>query len=136
MLIYLFSVVYYAMGVTLKDAFFWVARPSPGHLFSTPVVVLSTLAVGAILFFFRQKLRAFYGLTEVIIGLKVATNRAAASEQVASLQDPDFYLALLTAGIYLVVRGLDNMREGMFGDKARDPWAGWIVQRVKSIVKE
>ncbi|MBL8677297.1 MAG: hypothetical protein JNJ47_07790 [Alphaproteobacteria bacterium] len=64
------------------------------------------------LFIFRLKRRAIYGVVEAITGLVVASYRVY-SDYPFDLKDPGFYLALLTAGIFLIVRGFDNIHQGL-----------------------
>ena len=51
----------------------------------------------------------FYGFTEVLVGATVAGYRVATNQGL----NTELYLVVLTAGIYLVVRGLDNVQQGL-----------------------
>ena len=46
--------------------------------------------------------------------------------------DAGFYLALLTAGVYLVVRGLDNIYLGLTKEPI-DPLASWLGRKIEKI---
>ena len=68
-----------------------------------------------------------YGLSEVLVGVSVAVERTTATTASgASPLDTSFYLAMLTASVYLVVRGLDNIHQG-FTNEPIDPIAARIV---------
>lgn len=112
LMIALMGVVYYAMGAALKDAYLWLRTPSSTNSVAGLTTALATLLVGLALFYFRLHLRSPYGLTEILIGLAVATQRAAVAGE-GGREDAAFYLAVLTAGVYLVVRGLDNVHQGI-----------------------
>lgn len=76
-----------------------------------------TLTIGAALFFIRLKFRCLYGSTEVIVGVAVGYFQVAKVNSNIPL-DESFFVPFLTAAIYLVVRGLDNMHAGL---KASNP---------------
>lgn len=71
-----------------------------------------TLIAGGVLFFIRLKFRCLYGGTEVIVGVAVGYFQAARVSPDIPL-DESFFVPFLTAAIYLVVRGLDNMHAGL-----------------------
>lgn len=85
------------------------ATLSQGALVSA--VVVATAFAGAMLFAFRLYARAMYGCTEALVGLIIAGERASAEVR-WPIENLNFDLAILTAGVYLVVRGLDNVHEG------------------------
>lgn len=114
------SIEYYSMFVTLKDIFLWIKSPSFSGNGKVICIALLTLALGAGLFYFRLKLRACYGMTEAVVGLIVATNKIPTEAQ--DITNPEFYLAILTASLYLVVRGFDNIHQGLTKDP-KDPLA-------------
>jgi hypothetical protein len=118
--------VYFSVGASLIDVFFWLRSTLPIGQFTA----LLTLPVGLLLFYFRLKLRAFYGLTEALVGMAVAAQRAS-DIGVIALDNRNFYLAILTAGIYLVVRGLDNIHQGLTKPHL-DPLAAKLIARFKS----
>lgn len=76
---------------------------------------LMTVALGGLFFGFRLKQRFLYGLIEACAGVAVGMHRVTLEHWPNAPQSPGFYLALLTAGIYLVVRGLDNMHQAVRG---------------------
>src|ERR1700682_1350931 len=83
------------------------------------MVVLATAIAGAVLFAFRLHARALYGFTEAIVGLLIAGQRAAVETR-WPIEDLSFDLAVLTAGVYLVVRGLDNVHQGLKKEPRRN----------------
>jgi hypothetical protein len=112
------AVVYYGGAVVLIDLIRWMQNPSglgeKGQVMA--VTAVSTLVIGVVLFFFRLRLRFVYGITEAFIGIVVAVQRVSSEPTAGFPTEAGFYLAVLTAGIYLVVRGLDNAYQGL-----RDP---------------
>lgn len=68
------------------------------------------------LFYFRLKARCIYGLTESVVGVLIALNKV--TSEVLQLNKSEFYLAILTASLFLIVRGgFDNMHVGLENDK-------------------
>lgn len=116
------GVAMYSMAVAAGDGIRWIAFQlvQPGR---SPIVLATSAAAAAILLFtFRLRYRCMYGLSEALIGLVVAANQAGAG--------PGLYLTVLTAGVYLVVRGLDNIHQGW---KAKsDPLAEAVVDAASS----
>jgi|GEM_PF-6213931 len=105
------SPVFYSIGVSILDLLRWVSSPRIPTKETVPFTIFFTLFIGIILFYFRLYLRSLYGISEILVGLTVAGTRVIAESQ-AVIIEPKFYLTLLTAGIYLVVRGLDNLHQG------------------------
>lgn len=115
---YVAAALYYAVGASIKDAYFWLQALDLTRNGKIALAVGITLVAGLVLFVFRLKLRSTYGLTEALVGLVVAGSRV--SSDIDKLgSDPALYLTVLTAGVYLVVRGLDNVHQGL----AKDPIA-------------
>lgn len=129
-LIYGASIFYYGIGAGIMDAYKWMISPTIPKRNAIVLAILATLLLGIALWYFRLKRRAFYGLTETMIGLTVVAFRAL-SESEDNLNTPEFYLALLTAGIYLVVRGLDNIHQGLTKEPV-DPWGFKIYNMLKA----
>lgn len=93
------------------DSARWLANMADDRNISVAAGVIATGVTGGVLFYFRLKVRCLYGCSEVLVGLLVAGARLNA-EPVPSLNAP-ILVALLTAGAYLVVRGLDNIHQGV-----------------------
>lgn len=115
---YVAAALYYAVGASIKDGYLWLQSLDLTRNGKIALAVGITFVAGLALFVFRLKLRSTYGLTEALVGLVVAGSRV--SSDIDKLgSDPALYLTVLTAGVYLVVRGLDNVHQGL----ARDPIA-------------
>ena len=121
------SVGIYGAASALFDGFQWVALALSDRTRSTAFVVIVTGAVGLALFGIRVKWRVVYGLTEAVVGLLVAGHRVNANGVTSA--DMALVLAILTAGVYLVVRGLDNVHQGWKSET--DPIAKWFAKRQK-----
>jgi hypothetical protein len=105
----LVAAVYYEIGVAIEDFALWAISVRS----KTIVVPLSVFVFGSILYYCRFRFRSLYGLTEVLIGVVVAVSRVSTISDAGSAIRADFLLALLTAGVYLVVRGFDNVHQGV-----------------------
>lgn len=105
--------IFYSIGAVVVDTYLYLAGPRSGRTGTAILTIILTLSLGIALFVFRLKRRALYGLTEVIVGVVVAVYRVSAAPLGSSITNPDLYLAVLTAGIYLIVRGLDNIHQGL-----------------------
>jgi len=128
----LLGLFFYSLGAPLKDFFLWLLQPSVSKRKAVLLVVLATLILGGLLFLWRLRLRAIYGLTEAMVGLWVAADRVSVQE--LSLDKISSYLGILTAAIYLVVRGLDNIHQGIFKEP-RDPAAQWLLRKNETLAK-
>jgi hypothetical protein len=93
----------------------------------TVVVGLMVVGGGGLLYWFRLKQRFLYGLTEAVAGVLVGMHRVSLEQWSGVPKSSGFYLALLTAGIYLVVRGIDNMHQA---HRAGDP----TLQRIARLI--
>lgn len=101
--------------------------------FRTWLTVLAggvTLAVGALFFWFRLRERFLYGLSEALAGAAVAAHRLSIEPGQGVPGDRGFYFAVLTAGVYLVVRGIDNMHTAM--NSHSDPFLRWYQRWIAS----
>ena len=78
------------------------------------ITTVAVLAVGCLLFAIRYFVRCVYGLTETLVGVVVAVYRIRTDLPTLDRFDAAVALAVLTAGIYLIVRGLDNIHQGYF----------------------
>ncbi|MDN7182231.1 hypothetical protein M0D69_30290 [Caballeronia sp. SEWSISQ10-4 2] len=85
----------------------WATRPDIAPAWRLSVVLGVTLVASVVLFLFRLKARCVYGCSEAVAGLYAAQNVAT-----GDIHGPAFFFALLTAGVYLCVRGLDNKHQG------------------------
>ncbi|MDE1141157.1 MAG: hypothetical protein PW999_16110 [Paraburkholderia tropica] len=90
----------------------------PGWIYSMSThknsfTVRVTLLLGVALFLFRFKFRVIYGFTEVCAGLLLAYRAADSSKNPFPLTDPIFLFLLTASAVYIVVRGIDNMHQGV-----------------------
>jgi hypothetical protein len=129
------SVGFYVLGVSLYDLFRWarsfviVASYGPARI--RILVALSSLGIGAICYAVRSRYRTCYGITEIIIGVLVALSKTSENStnfnqlevtQVSST----FALAVLTASVYLIVRGFDNLAQGLEKDPVVAASIRWL----------
>lgn len=93
------------------------------HIFalftSTPRLFVSMAAVssGAILYWFRQRYRTSYGMVETLVGAWISVN----AFPLNSTLDIAAGLQVL-GGLYVVVRGLDNVGNGLKGTRYEPNW--------------
>ena len=123
--------LYYAVGASLKDAFFWLQRLSLSQTEAIAAASAVTLLGGMSLFYFRLRLRCFYGISEVIVGVYVGGQRVVVENN--NQLDIALLFAILTTSVYLVVRGLDNAHQG-WTKEPYDPAAKWLVQLVAKVL--
>ncbi|CAE6793488.1 hypothetical protein R70006_04959 [Paraburkholderia domus] len=98
-----------SMVLVLFLLYQWAISPDVATALAIPVLLGATLLTSGLLFWFRLKYRCMYGCSEALVGILVASAKI---EAAPNLSAPQFLLLLLTAGIYLIVRGLDNMHQG------------------------
>ncbi len=109
----LFCIGVYGLAFMAKGHYSWVAQRIPAGPLGELVMFTGTLTLGVLLFGFRLKARFFYGLTEAVVGAMVATTKMPSEGVDLASWHSETYLTILTAGVYLVVRGLDNMHTGL-----------------------
>lgn len=98
---------YYGIVSAVLDVLRWVAIHLSDSGRSASLAIAISAFLGVAFFVFRLKFRFVYGMTEAFVGLAVAGYRATSTGTV----DTALLLTVLTAGVYLVVRGLDNMHQ-------------------------
>lgn len=123
------AVVIYSMFVTAADSLGWLIASTFVNRQTISLTASITLCAGIVLFYFRLHMRCIYGATEAIAGVAVAVQRVTI-EPTSPAQAPAFYLAILTAGVYLVVRGLDNVHQG-WTKEPHDRVAKWVVNKLR-----
>ena len=120
-LVSVLSVGFYVFKVSLIALFAWarsiIGQPSLGPTRVRIIVAVSALFIGGVCYFLRSRLRACYGLTEILVGILVALSKTSETPPGSNNLDvtqvsPTFAIAILTASVYLIVRGLDNLVEG------------------------
>jgi hypothetical protein len=92
------------------------------HSFAAMLVV----TIGIVLFLIRLFLRATYGAMETAVGAYVGAHRFTTEFDVSASLESSFEVSvgIITAGVFLVVRGLDNMHQGV----STDPLLQWMVR--------
>ena len=134
------AVAYYGVGVAVKDLSLWAIRPTNLLHTASFAVGLTALAAGTFLFLVRLKFRFVYGLSEAVMGFVVAVYKFTQDLSANNALSANTYLVVLTAGIYLMVRGFDNMHIGLTKEPL-DPIAAkvtaWLFgPTVKSTAKQ
>lgn len=88
-------------------------KPSmPMILAATAVAFLAAVA----LLEFRNRFRSTYGVTEMLLGLYVAVNKFSNIGQIENAASRDLLIGVLTASVYLMVRGIDDIKLGFHED--------------------
>ncbi|MGB4065559.1 MAG: hypothetical protein WBK19_17180 [Azonexus sp.] len=105
------GVVILSVYSSAVDTVAWMQSPNLDDYVVKVISAVAVLIAGHVLFLFRQKYRPIYGATELLVGVAIAMNNGH-----ELLKNGEFDLtmvfAFITAGVYLVVRGLDNIHEG------------------------
>jgi len=129
-----YTFVIYGFFASVTDLFTWVGRAL--HSVSRHAVIPASLAavivlcIGSLLYFVRFRFRACFGITEAAVGLVIGMERLA-SQPIDKLPPAqDFLLVLLTASVYLIVRGFDNVYQGVHSTPS-DPIAQWVLASIK-----
>jgi len=82
---------------------------------------LIALTIGLLLFKLRSSARIHYGLTEIMFGmLSVLATTSPIGQSGNSIQ-----VLQIGAGIYIVVRGLDNLKIGLDAAPTHSMWGLW-----------
>jgi hypothetical protein len=127
-----FILTYVTMTAFL-DLQAWIANLS-GTSVRAAITAALVLFLGITCFMLRLHGRAVYGLVEVVVGVTVALRRLDISKIGQVATDPELALALLTASIYLVVRGFDNIHQGLTKeprDAVSQLFLRWLLKPVK-----
>ena len=109
----LLAFIEYCFFVGTKEAYYFLLRVLPEGLFITAFVGAAVLSVGFVLFKIRSSARFCFGLLEAIIGIWISIQRIPVTGGDPFGWGADFFWATLTAGVFLVVRGFDNMSIGL-----------------------
>lgn len=99
------------------------ASPDVEAIRTVSALLGATLLVSACLFWFRLKCQFLYGCSEACVGVLVALLRILSDAETAQVSTPQFLLLLLTAGVYLIVQGFDNMHKGATKTPADPVWS-------------
>ena len=119
----LMGVLCYSAAVAAVDFFNWILHLNQidDRRRFAAISAAAILILGWLFFWMRQRIRFTYGLIEASVGAAFAAFRYSAENEIGLPVDTGFYFAMLTAGVYLVVRGLDNMQQGW--KEGNDPLA-------------
>ena len=98
----------------------YLASRSEDQVVKGSLTAGACLALGLAFYMFRQSQRIAYGLLEAGVGMYLAWAKAvdAPGPLVDSAGQPTFVAAVLTASVYLIVRGVDNVMVGWSARKA------------------
>lgn len=120
--------MFYALGVSVHDVYIWaresLALQQRSQLRLAMVVVLP-LAAAILLFSFRLGFRSIYGVSEAVVGFWVGLRQFDAVDPAAPIE-PTLVMTILTASVYLMVRGFDNIHQGLTKDP-KDPVATAVL---------
>ena len=106
------TAVYYGIWVAFQDGYVWVERQSPPRELFVVFIVVVVVGLGYALFLFRLHVRFFFGLTEAVTGLVIALRNIPENADPV-LWSSQIFIVIFTAGIFLIVRGFDNMYTGL-----------------------
>lgn len=110
------GIIYYTIWVLCKDTFLWLEAVVPLRLFSPILTAVVAVLSGYLLFAFYRGARFFYGLTTVAVGTLVAIQRIPNWEMQPSLWEFEVFLAMFTAGAFLIAHGFHSMHQGLEPD--------------------
>ena len=102
-----------AIGISVPLTVRWLYLALPRGTFSTLIGVITILAGGTVLFWFRESHRLYYGALELGVALAVAVHG------LDQMQTPAESWPAIVAAVYLVVRALDNIWKAVEPDAAQ-----------------
>lgn len=122
--------IFYSVGVSVHDLYLWVRNdlseaPQTSRL-RWAILVALPLVAGVVLFSFRLMFRSLYGLSEAAVGLWVGGQDV--SQNPITPAPLDLILPILTASVYLIVRGFDNVHQGLTSKDRKDPVATKTIE--------
>ncbi|HXD92960.1 MAG TPA: hypothetical protein VNX01_07075 [Bacteroidia bacterium] len=109
--LFFIPLIYYSISVSVKDLYFWILSPEHHNGFRMFSISVVTFYLGFTLFYIRYKARAIYGMSEAAVGVMVAAYKVSTFQE--SLISFNFIFVILIASVYLVVRGFDNIHQGL-----------------------
>ena len=98
-------------GLGLIEVYKWL--PVETSIKTTAFTGVFALILGGACFNFRKKYRAYWGATEVATGFLIVIHRTMNTPTALNQPDIEYMIAVLTAGIYLMVRGFENIDQGL-----------------------
>lgn len=104
------SVVIVSFGFGLVHVYQFIPiAPSSKVIFT---IALGSLVLGLGCYLIRRSFRMTWGATEIVVGLLIVLYRTNNRSGSTSLMDVEYFIAFVTAGLYLMVRGFDNLEQG------------------------
>lgn len=128
---YFFVLIGYSCVIAITKIYEFATSPVFSTEVSVVLVALGTLVVGMLLFVIRLKWRCLYGASEAVVGVAVASQRFYHDAVTTNTPAPFLVLAILTAGVYLVVRGADNIHQGLTKEPL-DPFGQKMIKWLDS----
>lgn len=107
------GLVFYGLGVTVKDSYLWLLSVASVKAINLSFGTILTIALSGLFYMARERTRFIFGVAEACVGLYLAVSKI--TEEVI---DPaswalGLYITIVAAGIFLIVRGIDDMRTGL-----------------------
>ena len=106
------AVIFYSAWTVICDGYLWIHGLSPHRYLYIVLVGLLLLIVGVALFLFRREARFFFGLSEALAGFLIGIWKIPESADPITW-NVDIVFVMMTASIFLIVRGFDNMEAGL-----------------------
>lgn len=122
------GISYYSIAVSLKEMWSWLQSPSVKSEWTLLISIISIICVGFLLFLIRLNFKVIYGITEVVIGVFIGIEKE--SILIFEKSNSSFFLAILTASIYLAVIGFDNIHQGLIKEP-KDKSIIWLSKFIK-----
>jgi hypothetical protein len=107
----------FAIGIAAGISYFY---PQIFDLLaSTPrlLIGVGALLFGALLYWFRQRHRSSYGMVETVLGAWISANAFPLNSAINITS-----VLQIMGGLYVVVRGLDNLGNGLKGTRYEPNW--------------
>lgn len=115
-----FSSAFVSIVVQYRHAIFRFAN----EYLSVSAVCLLLFLVGLAAYMWRQRFRLSYGCCETMVGLYITYGAAGNVFNMSTLIMTNWLQ--IVAGLYVVVRGLDNVGKGMQGTRFEPYWTAWF----------
>ncbi|WP_150129831.1 hypothetical protein [Sinorhizobium sp. RAC02] len=116
------GVAYIAFLVGMPLVTLALERPPEYNAFTVATTILIS---GIAIYFWRERAKLSYGLFEVIVGVAIAydvfTSNASATGDLSTATILQF-----AAGLYVIVRGMDNVGKGLSGSNVGPYWRSFF----------
>lgn len=104
----------------------YISRLDPMQMIRNEWAIVSGICAGVLFYLLRGKRPLIYGIAEATVGL-ITLRTSVYSENADALTKGIGFLA----GVYIIVRGMDNMDRGL-PEKWRPLWDRWFPKRKQS----